>query len=194
MKTHFKHIHFPNSSKGWIIVSFGERTAFPDALVVLGRIAADDLMRFHLHAEVLFYEVDGGEDGEEGVPLVAPGAADLADAAKRACGHLVGEGKRLDGQGRGLGDDGDEHAGADSRPARAPEAAGAAGNVLAAVHHLHQGVVQVDIASGVFVGGQQRGTHHHVMLRPVHMAKRHGHHFFDDPDGGLLRSRPCTAR
>ena len=175
------------------MIRFGEWTALADALVVLRRIVADDIMRFHFNAEVLFNKVDGGEDGEEGIPLAAPGPADLADAAKRACGHLMGEGKRLHGQGRGFGDDGDEHAGADPRPARAPEAAGAAGNVLAAVHHLHQGVVQVDIASGVFVGGQQRGTHHHVMLRPVHMAKRHGHHLLDDLDGvlgGLVHAQP----
>ena len=175
------------------MIRFGERTAFPDALIVLGRITADDLMRIHLHAEVLFYKVDGGEDGEERIPLAASGPADLADAAKRACGHLVGESERLHGQGRGLGDDGDEHTRADPRPARAPEATGAAGDVFAAVHHLHQGTVQADIAAGVFIGGQQRGADHHVMLRPVHMAEGHGHHLLDDFDGvlrGLCHAQP----
>ena len=150
-------------------------------------------MRLHLHAEALFYKVDGGEDGEEGIPLAAPGPADLADAPKRACGHLMGEGEWLHCQGRGLGDDGDKHAGADPCPAGAPEAAGTAGDVLSAVHHLHQGTVQVDIAAGVFIGGQQRGADHHVMLRPVHMAEGHGHHLLDDPDGvlrGLGHAQP----
>ena len=119
------------------MICYGERTAVPNALVVLRGITADDLMRFHLHAEVLFYKVDGGEDGEERVPLAAPGPADLADAAKRACGHLMGEGKRFHRQGRGFGDDGDEHAGDDPRPVGSPKAAGAAGDVLPAVHHLH---------------------------------------------------------
>ena len=167
------------------MIRFRERAAFPDALIVLGRIAADDIVLFHFNAEVLLYEVDGGEDGEEGVPLAAPGPADLADATKRACGHLVGEGKWLDRQGRGLGDDGDEHAGADPRPARVPEAAGATGDVLAAVHHLDQGAVQVDIAAAVFIGGKQRGAHHHMMLRPMHMAEGHCHHLFDDLNGVL---------
>ena len=168
---------------GGSVIRFGEWTALPDALVVLGGIVADDLAGLHLHAEVLFYEINGGENGEEGISLAAPGSANLTDLPKRACSHLVGECERLDGQGRGLGNDGDEHAGTDACPARAPEAAGAAGNIPPAVHHLRQCALQVDIAASVFIGGQQRGTHHHMMLRPVHMAKGHSHHFLDDRDG-----------
>ena len=175
------------------MIRFGKRAAFPDTLVVLLGITADDLMRIHLHAKVLFYKVDGGEDGEEGIPLAAPGAANLTDAPKGLRCHLVGECKWLHGQRRGLGDDGDEHAGADPRPACAPKAAGAAGNIFPAVHHLHQSAAQVDIAAGVFIGGQQCGAHYHMMLRPVHMAEGHGHHLLDDPDGvlqGLGHAQP----
>ena len=64
------------------MIRFGEWTPLADALVILGGITAYDLMRFHFNAEVLFYEINGSEDGEEGVPFAAPGPADLADAAK----------------------------------------------------------------------------------------------------------------
>lgn len=64
------------------MIRFGERTPLPDALIILRGIATDDLMRFHFYAEMLFYKVDGGEDGKEGVPLAAPGPANLAYASK----------------------------------------------------------------------------------------------------------------
>lgn len=67
----------------------------------------------------------------------------------------MGKRKWLDRQRRRLGDDRDEHARTDARPACAPEATGSAGNILAAVQHLHQCAVQVDVAAGVFIGGQQ---------------------------------------
>lgn len=82
-----------------------------------------------------------------------------------------------------LFDDRDEHARTDARPACAPEATGSAGNILAAVQHLHQCAVQVDVAAGVFIGGQQCSPHHYMMLWSVHMAKRHGHRFLDDING-----------
>ncbi len=59
------------------MICFGEGTAFADALVVLGRIAADHLRLFHGDAEMLFDKINGGEDRQKGIPLAAARAADM---------------------------------------------------------------------------------------------------------------------
>ena len=87
------------------------------------------------------------------------------------------------GQGRGIGDDGHIHARAEPRAAGAPESADAAGHGPAPAVHLPQGFGQLNISAGVPVCRQQGGTHHDVVLRPVHMAKVHGHHFLQNFKG-----------
>ena len=74
-------------------IRLGERAAFPNALVVLRGITADDLMRFHLHAEALFYKVDGGKDGEKGIPLAAPGAHRSRRCAQESLRSFDGRGQ-----------------------------------------------------------------------------------------------------
>ena len=58
-----------------------KRAPLSDALIVSGRIAADNMWFFHLNAEMLPYEVYGGEDGEVGVAFAAARTADVADFA-----------------------------------------------------------------------------------------------------------------
>lgn len=87
------------------------------------------------------------------------------------------------GERGGFGEDGDEHARADARTAGAPEAARAARHSLSALLHLHQSLLQLDVAACVSVGREQRGADQHVMLRPVEMAKRLRHQQVDDLDG-----------
>lgn len=53
------------------------------------------------------------------------------------CGHLIRKAERLNGKGRGLGNDGYKHAGAYSCAAGAPEPAGPAGNAFSSSHHFH---------------------------------------------------------
>ena len=59
------------------VVCRGERTALSDALVVLRGIAADDLVLFHLDAEMLSDEINGSQDGEKRISLAAARSADL---------------------------------------------------------------------------------------------------------------------
>lgn len=87
------------------------------------------------------------------------------------------------GERGGFGEDGDEHARADARTAGAPEAARAARHSLSALLHLHQSLLQLDVAACVSIGREQRGADQHVMLRPVEMAKRLRHQQVDDVDG-----------
>ena len=58
-----------------------KRAPLDDALVVPGRIMADNERFFHLNAEMLPHEVYGGEDGEVGVAFTATRTADVADFA-----------------------------------------------------------------------------------------------------------------
>ena len=56
-----------------------KRAPLADALVVSGRIMADNVRFLHLYAEMLLYEIYGGEDGEVGVSFAAARPADVAD-------------------------------------------------------------------------------------------------------------------
>ena len=158
----------------------GKRAPSADALRILPVETANRVLLLHLDPEVLLHKADCLPDGQKRVPLAAARAADRPDLRKRARRHLMRQGKRLDRERRGAGNDRDEHPRADSGSAGAPEAAGAAGNAFPPVHHLGQRSAQVDLSPRAFEGRQQRRADHHVMLRSVHMAKRHLHHFFDD--------------
>ena len=48
-----------------------KRTSLADALVVTGRIVADNVRFLHLDAEMLLHEPDGGKDGKVGVAFAA---------------------------------------------------------------------------------------------------------------------------
>ena len=165
------------------MVYFGEGAALSDALVVLRGILADDVLLFHLHAEMLGDEIDRAPDGKERIALAAARAADLPDGGERFRRHLMREGEGLHRQRCGGRDDGHEHSRADAGAARAPEAAGAAGNALSPLHHLTQRFFQLDLSSGVPVCRQQCGADHNVVLRPVHMAERLRHHGPDNLHG-----------
>lgn len=60
-----------------------------DTLVVPGGMDTAHSGLCHLHAEMLFYEINGGEDGQVGISLAAAGAADAADGIQRARGHFI---------------------------------------------------------------------------------------------------------
>lgn len=167
------------------MVGNGERTAFSNALVVPAGEMADYLRPFHLHAKVLLGEVNGRQERQVGIPLAAAWTANLSDLIQRLGRHPVGEAPRLLGQRCGLGDDGDEHPGADGSTASAPESAGSAGDRLSSMHHLHQGGFQINGPTGILVGCQKSGAYHDMMLRAVHMAEGLRHHLVDDFHGIL---------
>ena len=64
---------------------------------------------------------------------------------------------------------------ADPCPAGPPKAAGAPRHLAAPAEHFRQGLLQVQGAPGVVVGGEQGRPHHGVVLRAVHVAERLGH-------------------
>lgn len=70
-----------------------KRTPLADALVVSGRIVADNVRFLHLDAEMILHELDGGKDGEVGVAFAATRAADVADRVQRFGGHPVRQGE-----------------------------------------------------------------------------------------------------
>ena len=46
-----------------LVIRLGKWAAFADALVVHRSVAAYDLRLLHLDAKVLFYKINGGQDG-----------------------------------------------------------------------------------------------------------------------------------
>ena len=70
-----------------------KRTSLADALVVTGRIVADNVRFLHLDAEMLLHEPDGGKDGEVGVAFAAARTADVTDRVQRFGGHPVRQGE-----------------------------------------------------------------------------------------------------
>ena len=161
----------------------GKGAAFSQALAVAAAVGTDGDRPRHLHAQVLPDKVHSGQNGQPGVPLAAPGAAHFADAVQGPGGHLVAQPPGLPGQRRGRCHDGQKLPCADPRPAGAPEAAGPAGDGFAPAVHLPEGALQVQLSAGVFIGGQQRRPHHHMVLRPVHMAEGQVHHPAEDGGG-----------
>ena len=133
-----------------------------EALGILGRISTDRNISLHLHTQMLLHKVDCCKDRREAVPLAAPGAVDLTDLCQSRRGHPVAQTPNLRVQRRGLVDDGQEDSRADARTAGTPEAADAAGHLLAPEEHLHQSILQVDVTAGILVGRQQCRTHHGV--------------------------------
>ena len=47
------------------VIRLGKRTALPNALIILRRVAARDLRLFHLDIKVLFYKIDSSKDREK---------------------------------------------------------------------------------------------------------------------------------
>ena len=94
----------------------------------------------------------------------------------------MGQCKRLIGQRRRLRNDGHKHPRADSCTASTPKAASAAGNAPSSIHHLRQCAAKINVSACVVIRGQQRRSHHNVMLRTVHMTGGQRHHLFNDGD------------
>ena len=137
-----------------------------------------------------------GQDRQPGIPLAAPRPAHLADGFQRPGGHAVAQAPGPGGQRCGAGHDGHVLPGADARPAGAPESAGPARHSPAAAGDLPQGRFQFQLPARVFVGGQQRRAHHHMVFRAVHMAERQVHHPPEDGDrvrGGLGETQAENA-
>src|SRR5699024_2672413 len=110
------------------------------ALPILGKEAADHTLRqVHGHPQLPAAQLRRLADGGEGVPLAAPGAADVPDGLEGGGGGPVGQAPALPGQGRGPGGHAEKDPGADRRPAAAPEAASPAGNLLPPPGQLRQG-------------------------------------------------------
>lgn len=58
---------------GLLVVGSREGAALADALVVLTAVRADGESPFHLHPKMLPGKVDGGQDGQEGIPFGSTG-------------------------------------------------------------------------------------------------------------------------
>ena len=177
-------------------ILFSEWAAASDALVVLRGVVAGDGRFFQRDAEMFLYEIAGGEDGQEGIPLAAARAADRADPAQGLRGHLVGQRKGLYGQRGRMGDDGDRHPRADTGSAGAPKAAGTSGDAFPPAHHFGQGARQIDVAAGIPVRRQQSRSDHDMMLRAMHMTEGHSHHLFNNRyrvSGGLCQAQSDNA-
>ena len=154
-------------------------------------MGADDFRFFHFNAEVLPDKVHRREDRQIGIPLAAARTADLRNGIQRPGGHPVGKGKGFDRQRSGPGDDGDEHARADSGSAGAPETAGPARDVFSSAQHFRQSLFEHNLSARPGIGGQQRGTDQHMMFRTMHMTEGQGHQMFQDFDwisGGFLQA------
>ncbi len=142
-----------------------EGTALCDALVVLAAAAADDLVRFHLHTEMISDKVHGAEDGEVGIPLAAARPSDFADGAEGFGGHEVAEAPGLRRKRGSPCDQGDKDSRADPRAAGTPEAAHSARNLFSALQHGHQPLFQIHFAAGVPVRGEQSRADHGMVFR-----------------------------
>ena len=167
-----------------------EGAAFSDALAVSGTVRADGHAVLHLHPQVLPDKVHGGLDGQPGVPFAAPGATHLADAVQGGrssdCSVPRAPGPGVDAVAMA------RNCPALIPPRRPPEAAGPPGTLAPAVH-LPESASPGPADPGVPVGGEQRRSHHHMVLWPVHMAEGQVHHPAEDSDGvggGLRRHRP----
>ena len=77
------------------MIRFGEGAAPADALVVSGRIAADDGGLLHFDAEVLFDKIDRCENREKRISFAAAGPSDLSDLPEGGSRHPVGQRKGL---------------------------------------------------------------------------------------------------
>lgn len=189
-------VNAEKSHLGLFVVSNREGAALADALVVLTAVRADGESPFHLHPKMLPGKVNSGQDGQKGIPFTAPGAARLADAFQRPSGHLVAQPPRFLGQWCGLRGNGQKLSRTDPSPAGAPKAAGSAGNFFAPAVHLAKGGFQIQAASGIFIGGEQSGSHHDMVFRAVHMAEGEIHHPSDNGHrvfGGLRETQAKDA-
>lgn len=63
------------------------------------------------------------------------------------------------------------------------------GTALPRLYISRESALQVQLAPGIFIGGEQRRSHHHMVLWPVHMAEGQVHHPAEDSGGvgGSLR-------
>ena len=127
--------------------------AHAKALAVLRAVGADGNRSLHLHAQLFPSKVHGSQNGQEGIPFAAAGAAHGANAVQCTGGHPVAQPPGLPGQRGGLSGNGAELPGADPGPAGAPEASGPAGYCLAPAVYFPQRLFQIQRPAGVFVGG-----------------------------------------
>ena len=63
-----------------------------------------------------------------------------------------------------------------------PESAGSSWNGFPTVQHFHHRFPQINSTSRIFICSKQRRSHHDMMLRSMHMAKRCIHHLPDNLD------------
>ena len=126
--------------------------ACSDTLVVLRIEPADNLFGFHLYAEMLLDKIYGRQNGQEGIPLAAAGAANLANLFQRFRGHPMGQREGFIGKRRRFREDGHKHSCAYARAAGAPKAASATGDAFPAFHHFKQRRMEIQIAACILVG------------------------------------------
>ena len=136
-----------------------------------------------VHPQVGPGEVHRRLDGQVGIALAAAGPSHRSNPGQGLGRHPVGQAPGLPCQGGGAGGDGDIHPRADPCPAGPPKAAGAPRHLAAPAEHFRQGLLQVQGAPGVAIGGEQSRPHHGVVLRPVHVAERLSHEVLQDGPG-----------
>ena len=73
-----------------------------------------------------------------------------------------------------------KHTRTQSSSACTPKATRATWHLLASSHQLYQRIRKVNIATCIPISRQQCRTYHHMMLRTMHVAKRHRHHLLQN--------------
>lgn len=106
------------------------------------------------NVEVFVNEGRGFLEGEVRISFATAWPANITDVTQGTGGHLLRETEGIGTERGGLGENGYRHAGAQSRAASAPEAAGATRYGTATVFHFTQGCLELKVRAGIVAGGE----------------------------------------
>lgn len=167
-----------------IVLLWMVRALFAQALDVLRRKIANDLMGRKLNLIPVIYIVNSRLHGGISVAFAAAGPADPGKAVQGGGRilHMTAPGI-VRRQRAGFVNDRQGRADGHDRPAYTPQPANGPGHPLAFRDDFMQGRLQINAASGVMIGRQQAGAVQHMMLRPVHADKVLPCQVFKDLDG-----------
>ena len=154
-----------------------------NALVIFGTARAGDGMRVEMDSEMLVSKGYGSLDRKIGVAFAATGSAVVCHCCQSLGGHEVGEMPRVGRQRGVVGNNGDIHSRAYGGTASAPIATGATGDLMSALEHFEQGVVEINISSCIAIGGKERGANKDMVFGTMHVAEIHRHEGFQNLNG-----------
>ena len=116
-------------------------------------------------------------DRQVGIPFTAARASRFTNLLKRPCCHLIGQSPFFFCQRSGFCNNRQIHPRTDPCSAGSPKTTGSSGNLFSAVVHLRQSLPKLHLSPCIMIGSKKRSSDHYMMLRSMHMAKRHRHHF-----------------